>query len=119
VPEHPSKRTLEDLDAMIEDIQYFLDHPRTQQNRWVAKGHTWLPILERTKEDLQSEIEHYDIIADAYQSIWMMLHRLGLQLYQRDRTTWAYSRHGTTPKGAFSSRIEALEAALRERLIQP
>lgn len=118
VPEHPSKRTLEDLDLILKDIRYFLDHPRIQQNRWVSKGHTWLPILERTKEDLRSEIEHYDIIADAYQSIWLMLRRLGLEIHQRDRTTWAYSWDGTTPTGAFSSRVEALEAALRERLHQ-
>nr|WP_139088723.1 hypothetical protein [Oscillochloris trichoides] len=116
MPEHPSKRTLADLETMIKDIQYFLDHPRTQQNRWVAKGQSWIPILEHAKEDLQSEIEHYDIILEAYQATWIVLRNLGLELKQRDRTTWAYSWNGASLVGAFTSRAEALEAALRARL---
>lgn len=114
--EHPSKRTLDELEQMIKDIRYFLDHPRIQQNRWVAKGTTWIPILERTREELRSEIEHYAVIADAYQSIWSMLHRVGLKIHQRDRTTWAYSWNDTALVGAFASRTEALEAALHEKI---
>jgi len=114
--EHPRTRTLDELDQMMKDIQYFLDRPRTQQKRWVAKGATWIPIIERTKKELHSEVEHYAVIADAYQSIWSMFRRLGLEIHQRDRTTWAYSWHGTALIGAFASRTEALETALRDKL---
>ena len=57
--EHPNKRTLDELEQMIKDIQYFLDHPRTQQNRWVAKGTTWIPLLKHIREELRSEVEYY------------------------------------------------------------
>ncbi len=62
--EHPSTRTLDELDQMMKDIQYFLDRPRTQQKRWVEKGATWIPIIERTKKELHSEVEHYAVIGD-------------------------------------------------------
>jgi hypothetical protein len=114
--EHPSKRTLEGLETMIQEIQYFLDHPRTQQNRWVAKGHTWIPVLRHAKEDLQTEIDHYDIMIEAYQAIWTALKAVGLEIKQRDRTTWAYTWNGAPLVGVYASRAEALEAALRERV---
>src|SRR5262245_8296124 len=116
MPEHPASRTIADLDKALSEIQYFLDHPRTQQNQWVAKGQTWKPILQQAKADLQAESDHYNFVAEAYQAVWDTLQRLGLEIRQRDRTTWAYSWHGASLVGAFPSRAQALEAALRERL---
>jgi hypothetical protein len=116
MPEHPAARTIADVDTILSEIQYFLDHPRTQQNQWVAKGQTWKPILQQVKADLQAESEHYTIIAEAYQAIWMALQHVGLEIHQRDRTTWAYRWHGMSLIGAFPSRAQALEAALRERI---
>lgn len=116
MPEHPASRTIADLNKMLAEIQYFLDHPRTQQNQWVAKGHTWKPVLEQAKADLSTEAEHYNLLAEAYQAVWITLQHLGLELRQRDRTSWAYSWHGAPLVGAFPSRAHALDAALRERL---
>lgn len=116
MPEHPASRTIRDLDKTLSEIQYFLDHPRTQQNQWVAKGQKWKPILEQAKADLQAESEHYYFVVEAYQTVWDTLQRLGLEIRQRDRATWAYSWHGAALIGAFPSRSKALEAALRARL---
>src|SRR5437870_1579091 len=119
MPDHPAARTIAELEKMLIEIQYFLDHPRTQQNQWVAKGHTWKPILQQAKAELQTEADHYNLVAEAYQSVWEMLQRLGLEIRQRDRTAWAYSWQGASLIGAFPSRVQALEAALRERIPLP
>ncbi len=116
MPDHPATRTITGLDTMLAEIQFFLDHPRTQQNQWVAKGRIWKPVLEQAKMDLAAEAEHYSLLSEAYQAVWEVLRHLGLEIHQRDRTTWAYTWHGAPLVGAFASRAQALEAALRERM---
>lgn len=43
------------LRAIIEEIQYLIDHPRIQQRRWVASGKKWLPVLEIVHGELSAE----------------------------------------------------------------
>jgi hypothetical protein len=77
MPDHPATRTITGLDTMLAEIQFFLDHPRTQQNQWVAKGRIWKPVLEQAKMDLAAEAEHYSLLSEAYQAVWEVLRHLG------------------------------------------
>jgi hypothetical protein len=56
MPNSPNARTVAALQKMIIEIQYLVDHPRMQQRNWVAKGRTWLPILQHAIEDLSSAL---------------------------------------------------------------
>jgi hypothetical protein len=114
--EHSAARTVAALAEIIEVMQNLVNHPRVQQRRWVALGKTWLPILQHAKEDLEREVTQYDLVAESHQSILAALQRLGLQIEKRDATSWGYRWHGDMLKGTFSSRADAIEAALRERL---
>lgn len=110
------ERTLGELEQMIKEMQYLVDHPRMQQRNWVASGKRWLPILEHTVDGLQSEVTKFDEVAEAYQSLMAALGNLGLQILKRDGATWGYRWHNGDIKGTFPSRAAAVEAALRERL---
>lgn len=112
---HPAARLVAALAKMREQMQFLVDHPRMQQNRWVARGREWLPILEQAQTDLEAETSHYHYLAEAHQALLDALARGGLILHQRDRTTWAYSWHGAPPIGAYPSQAQAVEAALRAR----
>lgn len=110
------QRNLAELEQMIKEMQYLVDHPRMQQRNWVASGKRWLPILEHMVEGLQSEVNQFDYVAEAYQSLMAALGKVGLQILKRDGATWGYRWHNGDIKGTFPSRAAAVEAALRERL---
>lgn len=44
MPYNPSSIT--ELDRVMQEIQELIEHPRIKQRTWVAKGKTWLPILQ-------------------------------------------------------------------------
>ena len=113
---HPAERTIQDLETVMEEMQFLVDHPRMQQKRWVAKGKVWLPILQNAKEDLQHCTEPHDMAIEGYQAIMDVLSKLGLEVKKRDATSWGYSWHGEPLKGGFASQTQAIEAALSERL---
>jgi hypothetical protein len=114
--EHPAARSAAALTKIMEDMQWFLENPPTQQEQWVANIRTWLPVLQYAKDDLLAESNRYTFVAEAYQVVWDTLGRVGLQVHQLDLNAWAYSWHGGSPVGNYPSRAQALEAALRERL---
>ena len=116
MPEHPAGRTASALEKAIREIESLVERPRIQQNVWVAQARHWLPTLHQAKADLLEENDHYQYVVEAHQAVWDVLGRLGLEIRQRDRNTWAYSWHGAAPVGAYPSQAQALEAALRERL---
>ncbi len=94
MPIYPASRTLQGLDQMIGEMKGQVASPRIQQKTWVAKGKVWLPILEDAQEDLLQEMAHYNLLAEAYQSLLAAFREAGLQLVQRDKDTWAYSGFG-------------------------
>lgn len=47
-----SKYLIDDLEKLIHEMQYLVDHPRIQQKTWVANGRKWLPILHRIKGEI-------------------------------------------------------------------
>ena len=114
--EHPFARTAAALDNIIRQMEYLVEHPRIQQSEWVYQGKGWLPTLRQARTDLLAENDIYQHLVEAHQAVWDALRRLGLEVRQRDRATWAYSWHGTPLVGAYPSQAQALEAALRERL---
>jgi len=113
---HVNQRTVEAIDNMMQDIQYFLGHPRMKQRNWIEKAHDWLPALQHAKEDLQREVHQQDFVSESYESVLIAITRLGLTIEKRDSTTWGYRWHGDTLVGAFPSRADAIEAGLRAKL---
>jgi hypothetical protein len=102
---------------MIEEMEYLVAHPRIQQKRWVAKGNTWLPVLRTAQEDLHRDINHHAITSEMHQGLLVALERVGLRLEMRDATSWGYRWFSGDLKGAYATRGEALEVAVRERLV--
>ena len=111
-----TKRTLEALETIIDEMQYLVEHPRIQQKTWVAKGKTWLPTLHHAKEDLEKLQQPHDFATEAYQSLIAVFEQIGLSIQKRDTTSWGYSWHDEPLKGAFSSVSQAVESALKERI---
>jgi hypothetical protein len=111
-----NKRSIEDLDKVIGAMQNLHDHPRMQQRNWVTASKSWLPILNRVKEDLVHPTAAHDLLNETFASVIESLERIGLTIDKRDATTWGYRWHGGIVKGAYPSRAQAIEAALRERL---
>lgn len=44
--DQPNPKTIAALEQVMQEIQHLVAHPRIQQRTWVAKGKTWLPILQ-------------------------------------------------------------------------
>lgn len=111
-----TKRTIDGLIKIIEEMQYLVEHPRIQQKTWVAKGRVWLPVLQNAKEDLESSLEPHNIAIEGYQALLSTLQRIGLTVEKRDNYSWGYRWNGGELKGAYSSSTEAIEWGLREKL---
>jgi hypothetical protein len=116
--DHLTSRLISELEKLMEQMQYLVDHPRMQQRNWVAQGKVWLPILGHVKTHLLAEKKDSDYVSEAHQALLDSLQRVGLEVKQRDRTTWGYSWNGTILIGAYSSQAQAVEAALRAKLPQ-
>lgn len=114
--QHPSKRTLQALGVVIEEMQNLHDRPRMQQKNWVSKSTSWLPILKHAQEDLAAMIDPFIILAESHQAVLDSLRSLGLQVHQLTPEIWAYSWNEGEKVAAFPSQAKAIEAALRERL---
>lgn len=108
-------RTVTALEKMIQEMQFLTEHPRMQQKNWVAKGKEWLPILHHVKEDLQQETNQQDFTKEAYQGLLMVLERVGVKAEKRDANHWGYM-YNDVLKGMYPTRVEAIEAALKEFL---
>jgi len=104
------------LENVIEEMRFLAEHPRMQQRNWVAKAGQWLPVLQHAKEDLQREVRQHDFVAETLQGLLSALERVGLRIEKRDEASWGYCWHSGVLKGAYATRAEALEAALKERL---
>lgn len=114
---HPNARTIKELDTIVEEMEYLVAHPRIQQKTWVAKGKTWLPVLRVARQDLGRDVNHLAITSELHQGLLVALERVGLRLEMRDATSWGYRWFSGDLKGAYATRGDALEAALRERLL--
>ena len=113
--DHRNKRTIIALDTVMEEMQYLVEHPRVQQKTWVAKGKTWLPILQYAKEDLQRDVDQHNVIMDAYQAVLEAIKSIGLTVEKRDEQTWGYRWHDGELIGMFPTQATAIEAGLREK----
>lgn len=111
-------RLLAELETLITQMQYLVEHPRMQQRNWVANGKVWIPILDHIKSYLASEKDDYAVLSEAHQALLESLKRGGLDVQKRDKSTWGYSWHGTALVGAYASQAQAIEAALREKFPQ-
>jgi len=45
-----NEHVADQLSEIIEQIEYFIEHPRIQQKRWVARGKEWLPTLRHARD---------------------------------------------------------------------
>lgn len=114
---HSNAQTIAELTRILEEMEYLVAHPRIQQKTWVAKGKTWLPILRIARQDLQRDVTHEAITSEVHHGFLMALERVGLRLEMRDATSWGYRWFSGDLKGAYATRGDAVEAALRERLL--
>ncbi|MBX3065592.1 MAG: hypothetical protein KF726_21630 [Anaerolineae bacterium] len=110
-----NSRTITDLQAIIEEIKHLVSHPRIQQKTWVAKGKVWLLTLAHAVEELQQGANQQDNATESLQSVLAVLERGGLKIEKRNTTHWGYRWHNGELKGAYATRAEAIEAALRDR----
>jgi hypothetical protein len=114
--ERANDKKVEALDGVIREIESHLQHIRMQQKSWVADARRWLPALIQAREALATKNEPYQHLIEAHQAIWDALHRLGLDIKERENSTWANSWNGGAAIGSYPTPSQALEAALRERL---
>lgn len=59
-PEHPAAITAAQIEQMMTEMQYFIDHPRIQQRRWVERGRTWLLVLQQARAHLLTQAASQD-----------------------------------------------------------
>lgn len=60
-PEHPAALTAAQIEQVMAEMQYFIDHPPIQQRRWVEKGRTWLLVLQQARAHLLTQAASEDI----------------------------------------------------------
>jgi hypothetical protein len=113
---HPATRTANELETVIKQMEFLVEHPRIQQRNWVANGRNWLPILRTARIDLVSSTTAHDHAVDSLQAIVDVFEKLGLRIRKRDATSWGFSWHDEPLQGGFPTYAQAVEAALRDHL---